>query len=183
MYEDYQTLSLIPAFWLAGTLLVATFTDVTTHRIPNTLLAPALSVAVLASAAIGGYEGLFMTLSGLGVGLAMMLPLYAIGAMGAGDVKLLGVAGAFLGPHGALIAGVMTFIAGAVFGLLWLAWRVARPGFNYLYAALTKTHNRAVFVAAANDSRHNRFAYAPAIAAGALFAVWHQGWTTLINLG
>lgn len=163
MYDDYQALSLVPAFWLLGTLVIATVTDVTTHRIPNALLAPALSVAILAATALGGLSGLLMTLSGLGIGLAMMLPFYAFGAMGAGDVKLLGIAGAFLGPHGALIAGAMTFIAGAVFGLLWLAWRFARPGIGYL--------------------QENRFAYAPAIAVGASIAIWHQGWPALMNLG
>ena len=160
MYEEFQALSLVPAFWLMGTLVVATLTDVTSHRIPNTLLAPALSIAILAATAFGGMHGLQMAIAGFGVGLAMMLPLYLIGGMGAGDVKLLAVAGAFLGPHGALIAGVMTFVAGALFGLIWLAWRVVHPSINYV--------------------QENRLAYAPAIAAGASISIWYQGWPALI---
>lgn len=185
MNDEIQALSLVPVFCLVATLTIATLTDVTRHRIPNALLAPALSVALLVGTATGGLAGLLMTLSGLGVGLALLLPLYAIGAMGAGDVKLLGVAGAFLGPHGAVIAGIMTFIAGAVFGLIWLGWRALRPSIDYLLATWTNTQPPAVMHddSTTSGSKVNRFAYAPAIAVGATTAIWQQGWLTLTNLG
>ena len=57
----------------------------------------------------------------------MLMPLYIMGAMGAGDVKLLGVAGAFVGPFGALIAGLATYIVGAIYGVLWILWHRLRP--------------------------------------------------------
>jgi prepilin peptidase CpaA len=109
----------------------------------------------------------------------MLLPLYLIGGMGAGDVKLLGVAGAFLGPSGALLAGVTTFIAGAVFGLVWIAWRALRPT---IVAAIFRSmaqrglsgHERTLQDEAKKNDK-NAFAYAPAISTGAAFALWQQG--------
>ncbi|REM34762.1 prepilin peptidase, partial [Mycobacterium tuberculosis] len=51
---------------------------------------------------------------GLGVGFAAMVPFYVIGVMGAGDVKLMAMAGAFIGPEQTLMAVLFTFIAGGV---------------------------------------------------------------------
>ena len=44
-------------------------------------------------------SGLGWSLVGTIVGLALLLPLYAIGGMGAGDVKLLAGVGAWVGPQ------------------------------------------------------------------------------------
>ena len=41
---------------------------------------------------------LLWSLAGMGVGLISLLPLYAIGGMGAGDVKLMAGLGAWMGP-------------------------------------------------------------------------------------
>ena len=51
---------------------------------------------------------------GLGIGFAAMVPFYVIGIMGAGDVKLMAMAGAFIGPEQTLMAVLFTFIAGGV---------------------------------------------------------------------
>ncbi len=184
MNHEFQVLTLVPGYCLVATLLVATFTDIVSHRIPNVLLAPALITALLVGATMGGLAGVVTALCGLGIGLAMLLPLYAMGAMGAGDVKLLGVAGAFLGPYGALITGVMTFIAGAIFGLLWISWRALRPTLESLLARLMETRQRVANTPAPAIAgrRKSSFAYAPAIATGAAFAIWQQGWFSLIHL-
>lgn len=178
MAEDIQAFALLPTYFLIATLLIASLIDVVSHRIPNLLLAPALSVALLTGVTLGGLGGIFASLAGLGVGLIMLLPLYVMGAMGAGDVKLLGVAGAFLGPWGALVAGLTTFIAGAIFGLLWIGWRVIRPMVTVWYRQFVEAHFwlPRVDAGAVTTSKVNSFAYAPAIAVGAAFAVWQQGW-------
>ncbi len=46
-----------------------------------------------------GALGLWKALAGLGLGLLIMLPLYMLRALGAGDVKLMAMVGAFLGPN------------------------------------------------------------------------------------
>ena len=54
----------------------------------------------------------------MALGMALLLPFYVVGAMGAGDVKLMGMVGACLGAAGVLSAAVLTFLAGGVFALL-----------------------------------------------------------------
>jgi prepilin peptidase CpaA len=103
MTTELNMIDFLPAYFLIATVLVAAVIDVFTHRIPNNLLAPALVLALLTGTATGGVMGLMLSLAGLAIGFAMLLPIYSMGAMGAGDVKLLAVAGAFLGPNGALI--------------------------------------------------------------------------------
>jgi len=169
---------------IIATLLVllaaAVVTDLKSHRIPNILLAPALSIALLVHAIHGGADGLFMAVGGLTVGLAMLMPLYLVGGMGAGDVKLLGVVGCFLGPWGALIAGMATMMAGAVVGIIALAWRRFRPEFNIHATQMPNapdvgTHGRAGLTLSGSQQRLTHIAYAPAITAGTIAALWYIG--------
>jgi prepilin peptidase CpaA len=53
-------------------------------------------------------------MTGAAVGLLTLLPLYAIGGMGAGDVKLMAGVGAWLGPSLTLWAFVFSALMGAV---------------------------------------------------------------------
>lgn len=178
MPTDVQAFAFLPAYFLIATMLAATLTDIVSHRIPNVLLAPALSLALLSGAVSDGPAGIVSALAGMGVGLAMLLPVYAMGAMGAGDVKLLGVAGAFLGPQGALMAGIMTFVAGAALGLAWIAWRAVRPSVDFWIARFNDSGQQVTGMETTGVASRSgsTFAYAPAIAAGVAFSVWQQGW-------
>ncbi|MFO1096533.1 MAG: prepilin peptidase [Planctomycetaceae bacterium] len=57
------------------------------------------------------------------VGLATLLPLYAVGGMGAGDVKLMAGIGAWLGASATWNAFVVSVIVGAVMAVVMVAWR------------------------------------------------------------
>ena len=65
-----------------------------------------------------GLDGALVALAGAVVGMALLLPFYAIKAVGAGDVKLLGALGAVVGVqllisvalYGAVIGGVMSAV-------------------------------------------------------------------------
>lgn len=54
------------------------------------------------------------------VGLGLFLLPYALGQMGAGDVKLLGMCGLFLGPMSVLSAALYTMLAGGGLALFYL---------------------------------------------------------------
>ncbi len=54
---------------------------------------------------------------GLFLGVAFLLPVYLIGGMGAGDVKLMGAVGSILGPQGVFIAFLYSAIAGGLYAL------------------------------------------------------------------
>jgi prepilin peptidase CpaA len=196
--NELQVLGALSALCLIAVLLIAMVCDLLTHRIPNILLGPALLAAVILSVAGSGISGGLLSLAGLCIGVAMLLPLYALGAMGAGDAKLLGVVGAFLGPWGALVAGLATLIVGAVIGGLYIVWHGhdRRAGtssketsavlpFNFrvdwltrvtvwLQSLIVTTNSPGAVASRESDRKNSTFAYAPAIAVGSLFALWQQ---------
>jgi prepilin peptidase CpaA len=57
------------------------------------------------------------------VGLALLLPAYAIGGMGAGDVKLLAGVGAWVGSTDTLYAFCVSAIVGGAIALAMVVWR------------------------------------------------------------
>ena len=68
------------------------------RRIPNWLTVPGLLAGLTAHTVISGWPGAKMSLEGAGLGLVLLLPFVLLRAMGAGDWKLMGAVGAFLGP-------------------------------------------------------------------------------------
>jgi len=109
-------------------------------------------------------------LLGFGLGLLLMLPGYALGATGAGDVKLMAAVGAMVGPAVVFTAFLCTAVTGGVFALFVAARR------GRLMATLSGTRHLVVSPAEASEvikepARANRFAYGPAIAVGSLLAV------------
>jgi prepilin peptidase CpaA len=97
--------------------------DLANRRIPNALVAAMLVVGLYSQTFVAP-ESLLWSAGGALVGFLILIPFYALGGMGAGDVKLLAAAGSFLGPMGALLAGVATLAAGGVLGLCIAAWRL-----------------------------------------------------------
>jgi prepilin peptidase CpaA len=145
------------------------FIDLRTRRVPNALTIP-LAVAGIACAA-GGFSGLTMraALFGLVLGLVFMLPGYVFGATGAGDVKLLAAAGAWLGPSHVGVAFLYTAIVGGVLALV-VARRRRRLALTLEGAGRIITTRAANVVEIEHPAANNRFAYAPAIAAGSMLA-------------
>ncbi len=101
---------------LMGLVLVAAATDVGWRRIPNWLVLSGLLYALAFNAVHANFvhdgTGLGRALEGMALCFALTLPLYVLRAMGAGDVKLMAMVGAFLGPVDGLAAVGATFVAG-----------------------------------------------------------------------
>jgi prepilin peptidase CpaA len=99
---------------LAVALAVAAgVTDWRSRRIPNWLTVPGLLLGVAANTAANGVSGLKTSLLGAGLGLLLLLPFVFLRSLGAGDWKLAGALGAFVGP-GVLLDLLMgsIFVAG-----------------------------------------------------------------------
>lgn len=120
--------SLLPALLLALLLAAAVVCDVRSRRIPNrlvgfgmvaglTLHATATPGEGLFSSPFGGL-GLLLALGGLALGLLLLLPMYALGALGAGDVKLMAMIGAFMGPQEIIGVALASLVAGGLLALL-----------------------------------------------------------------
>src|SRR5436309_12716117 len=86
-----------PIWLVTITLVVAAVIDGYKLKVPNWITFPMILSGWTMSAMSFGWEGLGWSLLGTIVGLGLLLPLYAIGGMGAGDVKLLAGVGAWVG--------------------------------------------------------------------------------------
>jgi len=78
---------------------IAAVWDWRTKRLPNRLTVPAFGLALAFHAVSGGWPGLGVALAGFTVGFGVLLVLWLIGGGGAGDVKMMGALGAWLGPE------------------------------------------------------------------------------------
>ncbi|WP_248796796.1 prepilin peptidase [Pseudomonas sp. MWU13-2105] len=113
-----STEMLISTVLLIGLLGVAVVSDLLHHRIPNTLVLLGLALGLVGQMYTGGVSGLGDSLSGILICFALFLPMYALGGMAAGDVKLMAVVGSFLPFHYAIWAALFSLIAGGVCGFL-----------------------------------------------------------------
>ncbi|MCE9555963.1 MAG: A24 family peptidase [Planctomycetes bacterium] len=83
--------------WLVSLMLVvAAVIDGKQLKVPNWLTFPMILSGWAYSGLAFGLPGLGWSLVGTAVGLALLLPAYAVGGMGAGDVKLLAGVGAWV---------------------------------------------------------------------------------------
>jgi prepilin peptidase CpaA len=88
------------AIWylvIALTLLAA-WTDARTRKIPNWLTVTGVLAGVAINSYFHGWGGAKQSLEGTGLALAVLLPLVLLRGLGAGDWKLMGAVGSFVGP-------------------------------------------------------------------------------------
>ncbi len=125
-------MGLIALMILAVLLLMATREDVRSRRIPNKLVLVGvvlglglngfLPAGLGFNSEVSGGLGWLAAFKGLALGIAVLLPIYLLRAMGAGDVKLMGMVGAFLGTSDLIGAVIATFIAGGLMALVVALW-------------------------------------------------------------
>jgi prepilin peptidase CpaA len=92
--------------------------DLRTRRIPNILTFGGAAAAFAYSVHANGLTGLGLSVAGWATGIVLFLPIFIVGGMGAGDVKLLGAVGAWVGPLTALYCALYSVLAGGLLGLI-----------------------------------------------------------------
>lgn len=116
-----------PIWAVSATLVVAAVIDGLKLKVPNWLTFPMIiSGWIYSATCVAGYpwwEGLLYSLLGTAVGLALLLPAYAIGGMGAGDVKLLAGIGAWVWYKDTFYAFAVSAIVGGIIALLMIVVR------------------------------------------------------------
>lgn len=93
--------------------LLAAYTDLRWRRIPNWITVPGFLLGLTLNVAHSGWHGMRTSLLGAALGLLLLFPFVVLRSLGAGDWKLAGAVGSFLGP-GALIDVLLAsvFVAG-----------------------------------------------------------------------
>ena len=111
-------MSTLVAFVFTGLMVAAIITDSLEQRIPNRLTYAGIALGLLLRVPAGPLE-ILLGVSGVLIGFGLALPLFVLGAIGGGDVKLLSVIGAFMGPLGLLQSLLVAALLGLVLAVVW----------------------------------------------------------------
>ena len=125
MHAGYDFVALIAVF-----MGVCALVDYRTQRIPNWLTMPAAALGLVYSSLAPGGVGIFWSLAGFAVGMALLIVPWLLGGGGMGDVKMLAALGAWMGPLGILIAFGLGAVL-AAFGMIGvLTFSMLSEGFS-----------------------------------------------------
>ena len=160
----------------SGLAAAACVTDVGWRRIPNALTLGGAAVGLIVAAVTGGIAAFGVAAGGWIVGMVLFLPLFALGGLGAGDVKLLAAIGAWLGPRDVVFVALYGAIAGGVFAAgLAISHGYLRTALRNLY--LLVTHWRVAGIRPMDGltldaATGPRLAYALPVSAGLAVTLW-----------
>jgi len=111
---------MIPLACVGAVALIAAATDLWKFKVYNALTFPALLAGLAVSAWLGGFEGLKASALGAGLGFGTLVVFFALGGVGAGDVKLMTAVGAWIGPSLTIQVFLAASMAAGVYALILL---------------------------------------------------------------
>lgn len=169
----------MPEFVISSLLLIillvtATIYDIKFHKIPNWLTFPSMGAGIVLNTGLKGLDGLLSSIGGLVIGMAILMSLYLLGGTGAGDVKLMGAVGSFLGPKGIFIAFLATAIVGGIYAIILLAFYGYLKDALIRYWAMLKTFiltRTFIYTPSSVKGEKPRLRYGVAIAIGTLIYI------------
>jgi prepilin peptidase CpaA len=157
---------------------VACAIDLRWRRIPNWLTIGAALMGITYHAVVGGWGGLQTASAGWAIGLAIFFVPFALGGLGAGDVKLVAALGAWLGPANVMWLGLYTGVVGGALALIVACSR------GYLRQALQNIWLLLMFWRVSgvrplpeltiHDGRGPKLAYGLSIFLGTVVTIWLQ---------
>jgi prepilin peptidase CpaA len=134
-----------PVWLVTVTLVVAAVIDGWQLKVPNWITFPMILSGWAFSAWMGGWSGFGASLLGTAVGLLLLMPAYAIGGMGAGDVKLLAGVGAWVHAEttffGFCVSAVVGGVIAVVMVLVTRSWQKHRQQFMTIVGEMVSIGN------------------------------------------
>jgi len=155
-------------------LLICVITDLKERRIYNAVLLPGMIFGFIYNLTAGGWQGLTQSLLGLLLGLGILIIPFAIGGMGAGDVKLLAVVGAVKGPLFVFYSTMGMALTGGMIALLVLIYktRIISDTVRFFQALRLMLTSGFKIIEFDFINKNITIPYGLAIAAGAAGAFW-----------
>lgn len=181
-----------PVWVVTVTLILAAVIDGFELKVPNWVTFPliisgwAYSCFAAGSMEMTWYQGLGWSLLGTAVGLGLLLPAYAIGGMGAGDVKLLAGVGAWMHSTHTAYAFALSAVFGALLAvgmvLYQRAWGKHSSQFWFILNEImsVKDPNKLSEIAAERKSKMLLLPYGIPIAIGSIVYFAYNGMLTNI---
>ncbi len=163
-----------------GVALLALTFDLFCRKIPNLITLPAIGLALILHSIESGGLGFVFSVLGLLLGIAFLFIPYALGGMGAGDVKLLGAIGALQGPTMVVLVFLYTALVGGVMVAV-IFWRrraaTRKPILNFRgvwvnLVSLVLTQRPSVDSLVPEEIKGVQMPYAVAIGIGTLLALF-----------
>jgi prepilin peptidase CpaA len=166
-----------------GASLVAALWDLKERKIPNMLTVPVFIGGVVWSAAGGGGAGVVESLEAAVVLALPYILLFLFAGGGAGDAKLMGAVGAWLGLSSGILALVCVCVFGLILALLKALWHrqffavlknIQVMIFTFFVYLGTRGACKANALDGAETNSSLTIPYGPAIFAGILTAAIYQ---------
>ncbi len=164
---------------LSTVLIICFFTDLTQQKIYNIVIFPSLAAAIILNVWYGGIGGLAMSLLGFITGLGILILPYYIGGIGAGDVKLLSIIGAFKGSIFVINAAIYMAVTGGIIALIIILYRKQtinffKTIFTWLFYFFIGIKYKLNF---STSTFSNKYPYGTAIVMGALICLlFKEAW-------
>jgi prepilin peptidase CpaA len=158
--------------------LLGCVADLRTRRLPNVLTFGAAGAGLIFALVTGGWPGMGWAALGWIAGAAVWFPFFVLRGVGAGDVKLLGALGVWIGPVAAIWLALWSAVAGGVLAIaVSLSHGYTKQAFANVWGLLTywrvvgvRPHPGLTLESA--DGRVPRLPYAVPIAVGLVVTLW-----------
>jgi len=143
--EGNNMVSIIEIILLLVYLIIAVCIDMRERRIPNKLIGIGLLSGIILIVLQMNNIYLYDRVGAFFLGIAILFIPFAMGGIGAGDVKLLGLVGLFVGIKTLINISLISFLIGGAFALIVLALarlkqfkNIHTVGVSFINSILTK---------------------------------------------
>ncbi|MCG8499715.1 MAG: A24 family peptidase [Firmicutes bacterium] len=118
-------------------VLLALISDIRTYKIKNIIVFPFMIIGMVTNTLINGFEGFMFSLAGCIIPVILLILLYILRMLGAGDIKLFSAIGAIMGSGFVLYTIAYSFLCGGVMALcLMIIHKHGKQRLYYLYRYL-----------------------------------------------